>query len=189
MNNSELDAILKKTRTPEPSGEFWELFPRQIVSRLNRSRAQTVRVGQSWFPRLAWGSATAVCILAAFAIGHWRGQVETKTAAENDILQNAKFVQETLAMFPNQLRDHARPTWVEPGFVQQRRCAGFAADLRPCLRWEKLLLLGDFQRPGNSDWQSKIDRAVRRPGRNHCGRNPVCLVERREKLHGEESGN
>ncbi|MGA9778874.1 MAG: hypothetical protein WBS33_11455 [Verrucomicrobiia bacterium] len=29
--------------------------------------------------------------------------METKTAAENDILQNAKFVQETLAMFPNQV--------------------------------------------------------------------------------------
>ena len=43
-----------------------------------------------------------VCILAAFAIGHWRGQTETK--APMDVLANAKVVRETLAMFPNQVR-------------------------------------------------------------------------------------
>jgi hypothetical protein len=104
MNKAELDAILKKARTPEPSGEFWELFPRQVVSGLNRSRTRTMRVGQGWFPRWAWGVATAACVLAAFAIGHWRGRLETKTAAESDILSDSKFIQQTLAMFPNQVR-------------------------------------------------------------------------------------
>jgi hypothetical protein len=104
MNNDELDAILRKARTPEPTGEFRELFSRQIVSRLNPSRTRTIRNRQGWSPRWAWGLATAVCVLAAFAIGHWRGQLEMKTALENDVLLNAKFVQQTLAMFPNQVR-------------------------------------------------------------------------------------
>jgi hypothetical protein len=104
MNNSELEAILKKARTPERPEEFFETFPQQIARQLNRAGRPSRHIERRWFPRLAWGLATAICILVAFAIGHWRGQIETKTAASNDILQNVKFVQETLAMFPNQVR-------------------------------------------------------------------------------------
>lgn len=104
MNNSELDALLKKARTPDRSGEFLEAFPQQVARQLNRTGQQPLRVGPRRFPRLAWGLVTAACILMAFAIGHWRGRVETKTAAENDVLQNTKFVERTLAMFPNQVR-------------------------------------------------------------------------------------
>lgn len=100
---------------PQPPEEFWNEFPQQIARQLNRGSDARVakRVGdaasplRNWFPRLAWGFATAICILIAFAIGHWRGQMETKTVASvasSDILKNAKFVRETLAMFPNQVR-------------------------------------------------------------------------------------
>ena len=104
MNNSELDSILKKARRPEPPDEFWEEFPQQVARQLNRARTENHRVERNWFPRLAWGFATAICILAAFAIGHWRGQIETKTVSSNDVLANAKVVRETLAMFPNRVR-------------------------------------------------------------------------------------
>jgi hypothetical protein len=102
MNKSELDSILKKARTPERSEEFWEMFPGQIAIRLNRARTDNHPPKRNWFPRLAWGFATVICVLAAFAIGHWRGQRETK--ASTDVLANAKVVRETLAMFPNQVR-------------------------------------------------------------------------------------
>lgn len=102
MNNPELDSILKKARTPEPPKEFWQGFPQQVARALNRQRTENFRPEQNWFPRLAWGFATAICILAAFAIGHWRGQVEMKTST--DVLADAKVVRETLAMFPNQVR-------------------------------------------------------------------------------------
>jgi hypothetical protein len=46
--------------------------------------------------------ATAICVLAAFVIGHWRGQI--KAQATTDVLANAKVVGETLAMFPHQVR-------------------------------------------------------------------------------------
>src|SRR5882724_8693653 len=102
MNNPELDSILKKARTPEPPKEFWEEFPQQVARGLNREWTENFRPGRNWFPRLAWGFATAICILAAFAIGHWRGRTEMKTPT--DVLANAKVVRETLAMFPNQVR-------------------------------------------------------------------------------------
>jgi len=104
MNNSELDAILKRARTPERSKEFLEDFPRQVVRQLNRDRAQSDHFEHRWFPKLAWGLATAICVVAAFAIGHWRGQVETRTTTPVDILQNTKLIRETLAMFPNRVR-------------------------------------------------------------------------------------
>ncbi|HUA38302.1 MAG TPA: hypothetical protein VMA35_07865 [Candidatus Sulfopaludibacter sp.] len=103
MNNSELDDILRKARVSEPPGELWDLFPRRIISRLNQPAAPVVRAGPGWSPRLAWGLAAAICVLAAFAIGHWRGRMETK-AAENDVLQSAKLIRETLATFPHQVR-------------------------------------------------------------------------------------
>lgn len=104
MNNSELENILKRARAPERSEDFFETFPQQVVRQLNRSAAQSSHVERRWFPRLAWGMATAICILAAFTIGHWRGRMDMKTVASSDILQNAKFIRETLAMFPNQVR-------------------------------------------------------------------------------------
>jgi hypothetical protein len=102
MNKPELNSILKKARTPERPEEFWTEFPQQVTRKLNRARTDNFRPKLNWFPRLAWGFATAICIVAAFAIGHWRGQVEA--TASTDILANAKVVGETLAMFPNQVR-------------------------------------------------------------------------------------
>jgi hypothetical protein len=102
MHKSELDSILKKARLPQPPKEFWEEFPQQIVRGLNQARTKSYHTERNWFPRLAWGFATAICILAAFAIGHWRGRVETETS--RDVLANAKVVDETLAMFPNRVR-------------------------------------------------------------------------------------
>lgn len=115
MNNSELDSILKKAQTPQPPKEFWEEFPQRIARELNRGSDVSIakRVGdevlppRNWFPRLTWGFTTVVCILAAFAVGYWHGQTNTKTAASiapGDILENTKFVRETLTMFPNRVR-------------------------------------------------------------------------------------
>jgi hypothetical protein len=104
MNNPELDSILKKARTPELPNEFWAEFPQQMARGLNRERTENFRPKRNWFPRLAWGLATAICILAAFAMGPWRGQVETQTVSHNDVLADIKVVRETLAMFPNQVR-------------------------------------------------------------------------------------
>lgn len=104
MDKSELDSILQKARSPQPPEEFWKEFPQQVARQLNRFRPENQRVEHNWFPRLAWGFATAICILAAFAIGHWRGRMETETISPKDVLADAKVVRATLAMFPNQVR-------------------------------------------------------------------------------------
>jgi hypothetical protein len=102
MNQTELDSILKKARTPERPREFWEEFPQQVARGLNCAGMKNYHAKRNWFPRLAWGLATAICILAAFAIGRWHAQTETK--ASTDVLADAKVVHETLTMFPNQVR-------------------------------------------------------------------------------------
>jgi hypothetical protein len=104
MNNSELDSVLRKARLPQPSEEFWADLPQQIARQSNRSRLENLSSRQSRFSRLAWGFATIVCILIAFAIGLWRGQDEKEANISRDILANPKLVQETLAMFPGQVR-------------------------------------------------------------------------------------
>lgn len=104
MKKSELDAMLKKARAPQPPEEFWEEFPQQIVRQLNRPPVENRDPHRNWVPRLAWVLTTAACILFAFALGHWHGRMQTAGNPAADILANAKLVRETLAMFPNQVR-------------------------------------------------------------------------------------
>jgi hypothetical protein len=117
MNQPELESILKKARLPEIPGESLKMFPRQIASRIHRERGSwssslsgrggadgitLKRELQRWFPRLALGFAAALCILAAFVIGHERGRRDAIPAS--DSLANAQLIRETLALFPNQVR-------------------------------------------------------------------------------------
>lgn len=46
----------------------------------------------------------ALCVLLAFAAGHWHGRRQAESAQSQDILANVKLVRETLATFPNQVR-------------------------------------------------------------------------------------
>ncbi|HEY1790380.1 MAG TPA: hypothetical protein VGJ73_19695 [Verrucomicrobiae bacterium] len=103
MNKSELDLILKKARIPQPPEEFWEDFPEQVTRQLDRPSRPERLTRKNLFPRFAWAVAMAVCIAMAFVAGHWRGRTEA-TAQPQDVLANAKLVQQTLAMFPNQVR-------------------------------------------------------------------------------------
>lgn len=104
MKKFDLNAILKKARTPQPPGEFWEEFPGQVARQLNRPARENRAAPQPPFLKVAWALAAAACVLAAFAMGRWRGQNETRTAPFHDLLANTKVVRETLAMFPGQVR-------------------------------------------------------------------------------------
>ena len=104
MNNSDLDSLLRKARIPEPSDEFSAGLPQQMARQMNRSRMQAARPPRIWLRRLAWGFETIVCVLMAFAVGLRRGQTGKDAISTNDILANVKFVQETLATFPGQVR-------------------------------------------------------------------------------------
>jgi len=104
MKDSELDAILKKARAPQPPEEFWEEFPQQVARQLNRPPRESRSPHGNWFRRFAWAVTTAACVLIAFALGHWHGRMHPETGTTADILSDSKLVRETLAMFPNQVR-------------------------------------------------------------------------------------
>jgi hypothetical protein len=101
MKKNRLEAILKKARLPEIPAESLELFPRQVVAGLKRLDSPP-RIERRMAPRLAWSFGLAACIVIAFALGHRYGQMENTSAADG--LASVKFVRETLAMFPNQVR-------------------------------------------------------------------------------------
>jgi len=102
MNNSELEQKLKASQTPTHSDEYWAEFPQRVAAGLRRAPV-VVRDESRWLPRLAWGLATAAaCLIVGFAVGHWRGRMET--ASSNGLLQNVKLIRETMAMFPNRVR-------------------------------------------------------------------------------------
>jgi hypothetical protein len=103
MNKNELDSILKKARLPEIAEDSLEMFPRRVAARLNRNDPPP-RAARSFLPRLAWIAALAACAAIAFAIGHWRGRMETAAIPATDTLASAKLIREMMAMFPNQIR-------------------------------------------------------------------------------------
>src|ERR1035438_60500 len=103
MNKPEIEAILKRARLPETPEESLEMFPRRIVTRLNRNESPA-RAARNYSPHLAWAFGLAACVIIAFAIGHWRGRMDTGTIPATDSLASTKFISETLAMFPNRVR-------------------------------------------------------------------------------------
>lgn len=103
MKKPELESILKRARLPAIPEESLEMFPRRIVTRLKRSN-QPTRPPRNLLPRLAWSCGLAASVVIAFAIGHWRGRMETEMISSKDVLANVKLVRETLAMFPNRVR-------------------------------------------------------------------------------------
>lgn len=100
MNNSELEKKLKAAREPALEVDYKEAFPQIVLANLHRPPSRYATPERQWVPRLVWGLGTAICILTAFYIGHWRGHRE----AGNDVLADSKVVQETLTLFPNRVR-------------------------------------------------------------------------------------
>ena len=104
MNNSELDAKLMAAREPVLPADYEEAFPRTVLANLRSATWKKSPARRVWFPRLTWAAATAACVLLAFAVGHWRGRMETGTIPATDSLTSTKLIRETLAMFPNRVR-------------------------------------------------------------------------------------
>lgn len=99
MNDPELNAILKAVRLPESATNTWEDIPRTVLAELRRD-SRTGRPSAWRRLQLSWGFALATAaVLLAFTLGYWRGQ-----APGPDVLQDAKFLRETLALFPHQVR-------------------------------------------------------------------------------------
>ena len=101
MNDFDLEKKLKAARVPERPAEYWEDFPRLVLTRLSAA-PKRLEAEHRWQPRLAWGFGVALaCLLIGFAIGHWHGRKDTDSFA---LLQNEKMLREVMAMFPNRVR-------------------------------------------------------------------------------------
>jgi hypothetical protein len=100
MNNSELEKKLKAAREPAPDKGYQESFPQMVLENLRLAPQKIIQIKHPWRFRLAWGFATVVCVLIAFAAGHWHSRMET----DKDILTNSKLIDQTFAMFPNRVR-------------------------------------------------------------------------------------
>jgi hypothetical protein len=103
MNKPELESILKKARLPEIPEESLVMFPRRIVAGIKRNDPPS-RAVRNFSTHLAWAFGLAACVVIAFAIGHWRGRVQSGAIPANDSLASTKLIGETLAMFPNRVR-------------------------------------------------------------------------------------
>ena len=181
MNKPRLESILKKARLPEIPEESLAMFPRRIVAGIKRNDPPA-STGRNFSPHLAWALGLAACVVIAFAIGHWRGRVESGAIPANDSLASAKLIGETLAMFPNRVRaivedEHG----VNLVLSDNDDVPVSAAALCPHLRRQTLHVTRDLQRPGNPDCRAKTDRAGRRARRDHPDRQPVSLVKHRTK--------
>jgi hypothetical protein len=102
MNDSDLEKKLKAAQVPARDEDYWESFPRGVLTKL-RASAVSRPVERDWLPRLAWGGSIALaCLVIAFTLGHWHGRME-----KNDpfvLLQNGKMLHEVLTLFPNRVR-------------------------------------------------------------------------------------
>src|SRR5271169_849723 len=103
MNKSELESILKKARLPQIPGESLEMFPRRIVSRLKRNEPPIHPARDSPL-RFAWAVGFSVCLVVAIMTGQRSEFMTSRPPTVPDALANSKLIQETLALFPNQVR-------------------------------------------------------------------------------------
>jgi hypothetical protein len=103
MTNSELDQALKSAGVPERDADYWEDFPRRVLTEARRRAPAGASSRSRWPLRLAWaGGLAAVCVLVGFAVGHWRGQSQAQST--NGLLQNTRVIEEVMAMFPKRVR-------------------------------------------------------------------------------------
>jgi hypothetical protein len=103
MKKSELESILKRARLPEIPEKSSEIFPRQIVARLQHNDSPA-RATRQLSLRLGWALGLVACVVLAFAIGYWTGRKEHRTILAPDSMAGLKLIRETLTRFPNRVR-------------------------------------------------------------------------------------
>jgi hypothetical protein len=102
MDKPELESILKEARLPDIPAESLEMFPRHIVARL-RQKPQTLRPVRNNPFRFAWAVGFSVCLLIAILTGQRSEPTKSSPSIVPDTLADSRLIQETLALFPNQV--------------------------------------------------------------------------------------
>lgn len=103
MKNSELEAILKKARTPEIPSESLDAFPQTILRQLNGHKSGG-NVGSTRSFRWAWALGFAACVLIAVGTIYQSTEKLLKTKKSSDFLTSVELIRQTMALFPNRVR-------------------------------------------------------------------------------------
>lgn len=98
MTTRELESILKKARVPEIPADSLEMFPRDAIRRIRQAQGRVTHPPRKGLYSLLVCITTAACAVA-LVVNNRIGLPERP-----DILLSGKVVQETLAMFPHQVR-------------------------------------------------------------------------------------
>jgi hypothetical protein len=96
MNDSELEAMLRTSRTPERDEDYWREFPETVMRRLPQQR-EAGPAREPWLAAFAWGSAVAcACVLIGFAIG------QTNRQAALALLRRGQNLRREMAVAPTE---------------------------------------------------------------------------------------
>ena len=103
MNNSELNELLKVAQVPERSQEYWEQFPRRVITRTERGpQAVAEPFGKGFrIPGFAYVAISLCCFLGILALCLRRSHSET---TEMPLAEAQTYLHEIEALFPNQVR-------------------------------------------------------------------------------------
>jgi hypothetical protein len=109
MNGDKLDELLSQASVPERSADYWQEFPRRVVSRLATEPVGAdvangaARRGSSTAMLWRIGFATA-CLAAAFFLGMtWKTNEESSFDPEQ-LARNQALFREIAALFPNRIQ-------------------------------------------------------------------------------------
>lgn len=102
MNNDELDALLRRAKTPERSEEYWREFPTEVTREIRR-RPQIEPESKPQWALWKWLlPVAATCVAAGFLWGFWHRSADGLSTAELE--RHQKVYRELAGMFPDQIR-------------------------------------------------------------------------------------
>ena len=116
MNNSQLNDCLKSAPVPEPSSQYWEEFPKRVMSEIqsrealgqksDAKRSLSTTAQPWWSPLLSKGIISAgialACMVLAFLLGLRQGR--HSAIEEHQLAQAQKCYREIEGLFPNQVQ-------------------------------------------------------------------------------------
>lgn len=103
MSNSELKALLAKSRVPDRNMQYWEEFPNAVSRRIQQGDKLPDEKPAHPQRALQWAFATVSAALCVW-LGFWFGRHGVPHSRTNELAEARKFVAELTTMFPNQVR-------------------------------------------------------------------------------------
>ena len=99
MNDDELDRLLRSSKVPELSDEYWRRLPNQVIQRLSENSEKPNRF-KSWRLNLALAAAAACGLVLILALWHRNSQLSDAY----NTLRDGRVLREMQAQYPGRLK-------------------------------------------------------------------------------------